>query len=249
VQEIDYLISSVTLAGYLAHTRLLPVTDTGAFERSIQQTVLPALGTDLAPTQQGKQYEDVLGLLTGGPRPFRHEGFLERRSANLELAASDDPAHPSVAFRAGTNADDHYQVDPGLGLDAATLNAGVQRVPADPTIRNASTHPDFAPRTGRLKAPLLTLHTTGDAFVPISQEVDYRRLADAAGSGQLLVQRAVRRPGHCQFTQAELTKGFADLVTWVEQGVVPASDDLRGDLRDVGRQFTQPLMAGDPGGE
>ena len=117
-------------------------------------------------------------------------------------------------------------------------------------VRNAATHPDFAPRTGRLQAPLLTLHTTGDHFVPFSLEQSYRRAVDAAGAGDLLVQRAVRRPDHCQFTAAELERGFSDLVTWVEQGVKPAGDDLRNaDLRDVGRQFTEPLLPGDPGDE
>src|SRR5262249_53404194 len=119
---------------------------------------------------------------------------------------------------------------------------------ADPTIRNPA-HPDWAPRTGRLQAPLLTLHTTGDAFVPISQERDYRRAVDAAGASRFLVQRAIRRPNHCQFSDAELTRGFADLVSWVENGVVPAGDDLSGDLRNVGLQFTSPLLPGDPGGE
>lgn len=249
VQEIDYLISYVALGSYLTNTPLFPVTDTRRFEQAVANRVVPALGSKDAPTPAGKQFEDVLGLLTGGPRPWRHEGFTERRSENFDLAAADDPGRPSIAFRAGTNVGVEYQINSGLGLDAAKLNAGVPRIPADPAIRNAATHPDFAPRTGHLQAPMLTLHTTGDAFVPISQERDYRRLVDAAGSGNLLVQRAIRRPGHCQFTDAELTRGFADLVNWVENGVVPAGDDLAGDLRDVGRQFTVPLLPGDPGGE
>lgn len=248
VQEIDYLISYVALASYLTNTSLFPVSDTRRFQQAVTNSVLPALGSKDAPTQAGRRFEDVLGLLTGGPRPWRHEGFTARRSENFDLAAADDPGRPSVAFRAGSNAGVAYQIDPGLGLDAATLNARVPRTAADPAIRNAS-HPDWAPRTGRLQAPMLTLHTTGDAFVPISQERDYRRAVDAAGAGRFLVQRAIRRPDHCQFSDAELTRGFADLVNWVENGVVPAGDDLSGDLRNVGLQFTDPLLPGDPGGE
>ena len=35
---------------------------------------------------------------------------------------------------------------------------------------------------------------------------------------------------------------------WVRDGVKPAGDSVFGDLRDAGRQFTNPLREGDPGG-
>jgi hypothetical protein len=63
------------------------------------------------------------------------------------------------------------------------------------------------------------------------------------------VQRAVRRPGHCAFTDAERQRAFEDLVAWVERGTKPAGEDLLGDLRDAGRAFTVPLAGDDPGGE
>jgi pimeloyl-ACP methyl ester carboxylesterase len=248
--EIDYLMSYVLLGGYVTSHLLLPVTDATTYQTMIHSDVLPALGNASSPTVAGKQFEDLIKNLTGGSRPWRHQGFLDRRGPNFDLPATEDPHNPSLAFRAGTNAGVQYAVDPGLGIDAAMLNAQIIRVPADPGIRNAETHPDYAPRTGQLKAPLLTLHTTGDHFVPISLEQSYRHAVDAAGAGDLLVQRAIRRPNHCQFTQAELQQGFSDLVTWVEQGVHPAGDDLGArDLSDVGKQFTQPLLPGDPGGE
>lgn len=250
VAETDYLDSYVTLASYLTHIALLPIADATTYRTAIRSRLLPALGPADKPTDAGRQFEDVIKLLTGGPRPWRHEGFVDRRAANFDLAVTDDPKHPSLAQRAGTNAATVYQIDPGLGVTAEQLNAGVIRVPADPSTRNAQTHPDFAPRTGNLRAPLLTLHTTGDHFVPISQEQSYRRTVDAAGAADLLVQRAIRRPGHCQFSPQELQQGFADLVNWVEQGTVPAGDDFRNpDLSAAGIRFTQPLLPGDPGGE
>ena len=54
------------------------------------------------------------------------------RSGNFDLAASEDPQHPSVASRAGTNVTARYHVDSGLGIDDATLNGQVPRLPADP---------------------------------------------------------------------------------------------------------------------
>ena len=72
----------------------------------------------------------------------------------------------------------------------------------------------------------------------------YRRIVDAAGAGDLLVQRAIRRAGHCVFSQDERTSAFDDLVKWVEQGQKPAGEDLTGDLTDAGRAFTTPLLTG-----
>ena len=48
-----------------------------------------------------------------------------------------------------------------------------------------------------------TIQDTGDLFVPILNTRAYRRLADSAGTGNLLVERAVRRFLHCDFTQNE----------------------------------------------
>lgn len=115
---------------------------------------------------------------------------------------------------------------------------------ADATARST---PDSAVTTGKITKPLLTLHGTGDLFVPISMEQDYAKLVDAAGAGNLLVQRAVRSAGHCGFTGTELTTAWDDLVNWVEHGVKPKGDDLSGDLSDIGTQFTDPLRSGDPG--
>ncbi|HEY7295028.1 MAG TPA: hypothetical protein VH916_08290, partial [Dehalococcoidia bacterium] len=243
------LVSYAALAAYVTNTSL-PVNDRAAYLAAVRTKLLPALGPAATPTQAGSQFEDLVESLTGGPRPWRHQGFLDRRAANFEVTASEDPQHLSLAARAASNVGVQYTADPSSGIAIARLNAQIPRLPADPSVRNAALHPDFAPRTGKLKAPLLTLHTTGDHFVPISLEQDYRRIVDAAGAGDLLVQRAIRRPDHCQFSAAELERGFSDLVNWVEHGVKPDGDDLGNpDLRNVGLRFTDPLLPGDPGGE
>jgi len=79
-------------------------------------------------------------------------------------------------------------------------------------------------------------------------EQSYRRKVDAAGAGDLLVQRAIRRAGHCRFTQDERTAAFDALASWVRDGTRPAGEDLLGDLTDAGRPFTTPLLDDDPGG-
>jgi hypothetical protein len=80
--------------------------------------------------------------------------------------------------------------------------------------------------TGRFDVPVLTMHDLGDLFVPFSMEQEYARDAVRRGTSDLLVQRAVRGVQHCDFSAQEYQQAFSDLVTWVEQGVRPAGDDV-----------------------
>jgi hypothetical protein len=74
--------------------------------------------------------------------------------------------------------------------------------------------------------PVLTMHDIGDMFVPFSMEQIYAQRVAAAGKSDLVVQRAIRGVGHCDFTPTELVTGFTDLVNWVEHGVKPAGDNV-----------------------
>ena len=49
---------------------------------------------------------------------------------------------------------------------------------------------------------MLTIQDTGDLFVPLLNAREYGRLAASGRGGKLLVQRAIRRFLHCDFTQA-----------------------------------------------
>ena len=68
------------------------------------------------------------------------------------------------------------------------------------------------------------MHDIGDLFVPFSMEQIYAQRMAAHGQSRLFVSRAIRGVGHCDFTQTELQRGFADLVTWVRTGHRPAGD-------------------------
>ncbi len=57
------------------------------------------------------------------------------------------------------------------------------------------------------------------------EQVHARRAADC-GASNLLVQRARRAVGHCDFSPTELVTTFVDLVKWVEAGVKPAGDNV-----------------------
>lgn len=204
------------------------------------------LGPIEAPTERGQQFESIVRMMTGGPRPFFEEGFREQYPVNFAFLLLDAELR-SLPARAATNDYVDYTIEPGLGLTSEEVNAGIRRLSADPAARNAEAHPDAVPTTGRISDPLLTLHNTGDLFVPISMEQSYRKKVDAAGNSDLLVQRAIRAGGHCKFSEAELQTAWDDLVAWVEDGEQPDGEDLLGDLSGAGLAFTNPLRPGDPG--
>jgi pimeloyl-ACP methyl ester carboxylesterase len=244
--QIDFLVSWAHLAAFFAGVELPLEEGALAVTLALTNQVSPALGTPDAPTPAGLQFQSAVRLLTGGPRPFFLEGFAEQYLVNFGYILSD-PGLETVTARAATNAETTYAIEEGLGLTADEINAGIYRQVADPEARNATNHPDKVPTSGRLTAPLLTLHNTGDLFVPISQEQEYLAAATAAGAAELLVQRAIRASGHCQFSDDELTTAFDDLVAWVEEGVRPAGDDFSGNLAEIGTSFTDPIRPADPG--
>ncbi len=77
-------------------------------------------------------------------------------------------------------------------------------------------------------------------------EQDYRRRAEEAGTSPLLVQRAVRWPGHCGIDSPVREPAFDDLVAWIEKGTVPAGDDVLGDVSQLGLRWTPSRHPKDP---
>ncbi|MGI9629262.1 MAG: hypothetical protein ACR2QM_20735 [Longimicrobiales bacterium] len=104
-------------------------------------------------------------------------------------------------------------------LDDDALNAGVDRFQR--TRRAGRYFKRWYQPRGKLKIPVLTVHTSMDPIVPLFHEPAYEAIAASAGRSDYLVQRTVDRYGHCTFTGPETITAFLDLVNWVEDGVVP----------------------------
>ena len=100
------------------------------------------------------------------------------------------------------------------------------------------------PISGDISIPVLSTHTIGELFVPFHMEQIYARRVASHGKSDLLVSRAIRDISHCSFSEPERIAAFDDLVTWVEDGVRPAGDDIlsRAAVADptFGCQFTEP---------
>jgi len=86
-----------------------------------------------------------------------------------------------------------------------------------------------------------------------SMEQIYRREVGRHGQSGLLVQRAIREAGHCEFTPNEVGQAWDDLTTWVESRdrhghghrvARPAGDDVltRATVASAayGCRFTDP---------
>jgi hypothetical protein len=122
----------------------------------------------------------------------------------------------------------------------------VRRVPPWKDGRSPSANPVYAERTGRLTVPLLTLHETGDAWVPLSLEQSYRRgrsrpdgpaARAARGAGAQSLQRRSSGP----------PAGVRRIVASIERGVRPDGEDvLAADLSRIGLKWTPVLHPEDP---
>jgi pimeloyl-ACP methyl ester carboxylesterase len=197
-------------------------------------------------TEKGRQLASVEINISGGPRPFAVEGLASRFIGNISGAAL--AGGTSASNRAVTNTHIKYAIDEDLGLSADKLNSMVRRKAADNEIRNPmGPYDELVPFDGKIERPVLTMHGTGDLYVPIHLQQILNRAVAAAGKSDLLVQRIYRIPGHCGFSVPEQEQAFDDLVNWVRNGVKPKGDNVFGDLRDAGRTFTNPIRKDDPG--
>jgi acetyl esterase/lipase len=186
--------------------------------------------------QDGQNFKNLTELRSGGDRPnFDEAWFFWNTFADFQsgpgnflfdLGTTDGTLvrSPGVAV---DNEDVVYQFDsdPTLTPEEMHLNDSIFRQAADPQARNRNGLAQVPAVTGDIGIPVLTLHNLGDLFVPVLHEVEYARRVAEHGGSDLLVQRAIRGVLHCDFTAAELSTAFLDLVTWVEAGIKPAGDD------------------------
>ncbi|KKD08893.1 alpha/beta hydrolase family protein [Streptomyces sp. WM6386] len=151
-------------------------------------------------TQQANQYDAVKGLLKIAAFNRRQEAEV-RAGGNMSWNTGVDYAALLGRSSVGKEVTELYKkAGLSLGKDLATLNRA-PRISADP---NAV---DWMSRTssftGELAKPQLSVHTIGDALVPVQTESALKRAVTAAGSGALLRQAYVDNAGHCTFSSAE----------------------------------------------
>jgi alpha-beta hydrolase superfamily lysophospholipase len=106
--------------------------------------------------------------------------------------------------------------------EAAALNAGVARYAADPQAKGALAA-DSQP-TGRTALPTLSLHAIDDPTAFVELEGAYRRIRDAAGTGDLLVQSFSAEREHSYLSDPEYPALFDALLDWIDKGEKPTPE-------------------------
>jgi hypothetical protein len=114
-----------------------------------------------------------------------------------------------------------------LGFDAApvlsAMNASA-RFTGKRSARNYMTH--YATFSGKIRDPVLSIHTKWDTLVPWGHESAYAETVAAAGKSELLVQASTNGLGHCSFSPTEIGASVALLESWAETGMKPSAATL-----------------------
>ena len=130
----------------------------------------------------------------------------------VQLSRSTDRAEVAALYKAA-----------GLDLqqDLDTLN-DAPRIAADPAA--AAYVSKYITYNGDIDMPVLTLHTTGDGLVEVTDEQAYKSVVASTGDNGLLRQVFVHRAGHCTFTPAETISAFQTLVRRIDTGRWASTD-------------------------
>ncbi|GGM12677.1 alpha/beta hydrolase [Deinococcus aerophilus] len=228
----DYTLAAAQMAGYGAQR--YPHED---FQKLLPD-IKAALFTNTSGTLwqvndgQGAKLRALARQLTGGERPVFDLGFSvgSLQNAVLSTGGSDGTLTGILAKNYYGNKGVTYRwtTDATPTPAEVAFNNLILRVEADAAANPARSGAlRWLPRVnGEINVPVLTLHTLGDFYVPFKHEQLYSKAVAASGKSNLLVQRAIRAPGHCDFAAAELVEGFNALVAWEKTGQKPAGDDV-----------------------
>ena len=177
---------------------------------------------------QGQKLRGVTQNVSGGPRPAFATSFFAWGNFLFTVGTTGTGDIGVAPGNVQDNSTRVYQIDsdPALSTDEIVLNANVLRVTQDPQGRHPNGLSNIPPILANFGIPVLSIHTIGDLFVPLSMEQIYAQRAKAQGTSNLLVQRAIRDHNHCGFVVPEEEAAFTALVNWVTNGVEPDGDDI-----------------------
>ena len=188
--------------------------------------IMPALEAD---PDARRVFESLITAMTGGTRPFRHEGFDARFRLNFVLLGIARLLMPLDGLF--DNTETVYPGAPELGIEAGGERAGrAGGRRTGPT----GTESGYTRLAGAVPVPLLVMHTTGDGFVPISLKVGFGARAEDAGNGEMVSMRAIRSAGHCDFSLTEVEAALERPCCVGGGRVKPPGEDLSGLLDDAG---------------
>lgn len=102
----------------------------------------------------------------------------------------------------------------------AQMNARTNIV-SPPAPRNYVEH--YATLNGKIKRPVLTMHTVIDPLVVVANESAYAETVTTAGRSDQLVQTYASGNSHCAFTGPQLLTAVGAIDNWVRNGSKPTA--------------------------
>jgi hypothetical protein len=233
------------LAGYLAYDVVLDAPDAwgtvGEVRNDIdfETDVFPKLFAEVANPLNFPKFEFirlVAGIPGRGivppPPPAFFPGwvftdffFITEARAELQRRAGGPYVQNLNQAYSLTAAERAYLVSlgvPGAVVDGwlAQMNAR-RNITAPAAPRNYVHH--NADYSGKIKHPVLTMHTTLDPLVIVANESAYAETIAAAGRSNLLFQTYTNGNGHCAFTGPQLLTAVSAIDNWVRTGVRPTA--------------------------
>jgi hypothetical protein len=212
-------------------------TPADATDVDFETQVVPTLvGQALNPLNFGKwEFIRLISGARGPAEPLPISLYPSYLFTNFFFATE---ARAEAEARAGgpyvQNVTHHYTLAAaeqaylaGLGFNAAPVLAAMNasmRFSGEPSARNYMSN--YATFSGKIRDPVLTIHTKWDTLVPWGHESAYAETVDAAGKSDLLVQASTNGLGHCNLAPGELNAAIALLEGWVQTGVRPTAAAL-----------------------
>jgi hypothetical protein len=115
----------------------------------------------------------------------------------------------------------------GIGLPTPVVDAWLaqmnarRNIQAKPSARNyLRNNTDF---NGKIRNPILTVHTIIDPLLVVAHESAYAELNAAAGKQDLLFQTYTTGVGHCNLTGPQVLTAIGAIDSWVRTGVRPTA--------------------------
>ena len=143
-----------------------------------------------------------------------------------------------------TNAEKAYLA--GIGLPTPVVDAWLAQmnarrdIQADKSARNyVRNNTDY---NGKIRNPLLTMHTIVDPLVVVPNEEAYAELNAAANREELLFQTYTSGIGHCAFTGPQVLTAVGAIDSWVRTGVRPTAASFPAALGFVPGFAPPPLL-------
>lgn len=151
---------------------------------------------------------------------FQELYFATEARAELERRAGGAVSQNRTHSYSLTGGEQAYLASIGVNAELLIQQMNARTTfSADPSARQYVER--YADYTGRIRGPVLTLHTVHDALVPPANEARYRETVTAAGRDAGLVQVFTNGVGHCAFTGEQLVTVVAAMQYWLQSGTPP----------------------------